>query len=332
MEKLIYSGSPHIRGKSSTKRIMIDVLIALLPACITGVCFFGPRALLVLASSVVSAVASEFAYNLLINRKSFKNCAEEFDFTSVVTGLLLGMNLAPAIDWYVPVLSAIFAVVVVKMMFGGTGKNLFNPAIAGRVFAFISFSAAMTKAANFASGSIVLPESGATPLTQLLNNGNIGDYTLLQMFLGNTPGCIGETSALAILAGGLYLVVRGVIDIRYPLLYLGSLGLISVCFAGFDFSVFLPSILGGGAMLCAFFMATDYVTTPDTVKGNVIYFIALGILTGILRYSKTSDKIEAVSFALMMMNITVPLIDKFVVNKPFGYVKVRGKKEKEAKQ
>ncbi len=310
---------------------MIDVIIALMPAAITGIVLFGARAALILALSVISAVVSEFVYNLTINRKSFSDCTKDFDFTSVVTGLLLGMNLAPGIDWYVPVLSAIFAIVVVKMIFGGTGKNLFNPAIAGRIFAFISFSAAMTKAGNFVSGSITLPASGATPLTQLLNNGNIGDYTLLQMFLGNTPGCIGETSALAILVGGLYLVIRGVIDIRYPVLYLGSLGLVSVCFAGFDFSVFLPSILGGGAMLCAFFMATDYVTTPNTTVGNIVYFIALGLLTGVLRYSKTSDKIEAVSFAVMMMNITVPLIDKYIVNKPFGYVKPKRKDKEEKK-
>lgn len=322
MDKLIYSGSPHIRGNSSTKRIMIDVTLALLPACIMGIVFFGLRALLVLALAVVAAVASEGAYSILINKRDFKRFCSEFDFTSVVTGLLLGMNLSVGIDWYVPVLSSIFAVVVVKMMFGGTGKNLFNPAIAGRVFAFISFSAAMTKASNFVSGSVELV-SGATPLTLLLNNGNIGDYTLWQMFIGNTPGCIGETSALALLVGGVYLVVRGVIDFKLPLLYLVALGVTSVCFAGFDFSVFLPSILGGGAMICAIFMATDYVTTPNTKLGNIIYFIALGVLTAILRYSKTTDKIEAVSFAVLMMNMVVPLLDKYIVNKPFGYVKKR---------
>jgi len=322
MDKLTYSGSPHIRGDFTTKRIMIDVIIALMPACIFGVVIFGLNALLVLAISVVAASVTEIAYKMLFTKTKFGDALVEFDFTSVVTGLLLGMNLPPMIDWYVPLLSAVFAVAVVKMLFGGTGKNLFNPAIAGRIFAFLSFAGPMTRAENFASGSIEV-QSGATPLTTLLNNGNIGDYSLLDMFLGMTPGCIGEVSALALLVGAIYLVVRKVIDIKYPLMYFAALGLLSVCLAGFDFAVFLPSILGGGAVLCGFFMATDYVTSPNTKLGNIIYFIALGLLTAILRYSKAENRIESASFALMMMNILVPLLDKYIVNKPFGYVKVK---------
>lgn len=326
MEKLTFSGSPHIRGNSTTSKIMIDVCIALLPACIVGCVFFGWYALLVLMISLLSAVAAEFAYNLTINKKSFRSCVESFDFTSCVTGLLIGMNMPPQIDWYVPLLSSVFAIVVVKMLFGGTGKNLFNPAIAGRIFAFLSFSAAMTKASNFASGSIVL-QAGATPLTEFLNNGTLGETTLLQMFLGNIPGCIGETSAWALLIGGIYLAVRKVIDIKLPLIMIAAAGLTCVVINGFDFGVFLPNILGGGLVLGAVFMATDYVTTPNTKTGKLIYFLLLGILVGVLRYSKTSDKIEAVSFAILIMNITVPLFDRYIVNRPFGYVK----KKKEAK-
>lgn len=326
MEKFTFSGSPHIRGKSTTSRIMIDVSIALLPACILGCVYFGLSALLVLLISLLTAVVTEFAYNMIINKLKFKECLDSFDFTSVVTGLLIGMNMPPLIDWYVPLLASIFAIALVKMLFGGTGKNLFNPAIAGRIFAFLSFSAAMTKASNFASGSIVLV-SGATPLTDFLNSGSLGGgVTLLQMFLGNTPGCIGETSALALIVGGIYLVVRKVIDFKLPLITIILTGLTCVVINNFNFNVFLPNILGGGLMLGAIYMATDYVTTPNTNIGRVVYFALLGILIGVLRYSKASDRIESVSFAILMMNMTVPLFDRYIVNKPFGYIK----KKKEA--
>ncbi|MEG1711167.1 MAG: RnfABCDGE type electron transport complex subunit D [Clostridia bacterium] len=331
MEKLTFSGSPHIRCKLTTKQIMLDVVIALLPACVVGCVIFGLQALLILCIAAVAAVVTEIVYNLIFNKMKFKETLKAFDFTSLVTGVLIGMNMPPRVEWYVPLLASIFAIAVVKMLFGGTGKNLFNPAIAGRIFAFLSFTAMMTKAENYAAGSIIL-QSGATPLTDLLNTGSTGSITILQMFIGDIPGCIGETSAAALIIGGIYLAIRGVIDLRFPAIFIAVAGLLSVAMNGFNWSLFLPSILGGGLMLGAIFMATDYVTTPNTKLANYIYFACLGLLTVILRYSKATDRIEACSFAIMMMNITVPLFDKFFVKKPFGFVKVKKLKKEDAKK
>ncbi|MDD4291293.1 MAG: RnfABCDGE type electron transport complex subunit D [Clostridia bacterium] len=312
--KLVYSGSPHIRSNSSTRRIMLDVVIALIPACVMGVIWFGLRAWLWLALTVISAVVFEFLFNIVINKKSFLQCVREFDLTSVVTGMLLGMNLSVCVEWYVCVLGSAFAIIVVKMLFGGTGRNLFNPAIAGRIFLLLSFTS-MTKymAVGDVFGELTIA-AGATPLTELYTSG-VANASLLDMFIGRIPGTIGETSAAALILGGIYLVIRKVIDFKLPLIYIGVTGLLTVAFYGFDFGMFLPSILGGGLMLGAIFMATDYVTTPNTKLGNIIYFVLLGALTAVLRWYKSS---ECVSYAIMIMNMTVPLFDRYIVNKPFG--------------
>ncbi len=331
MEKMVISGAPHIRGARTTKKVMIDVCIALAPALIASVIFFGMNAILITVVSVAAALATEWVYKLAM-KVPFRQILEEFDYSSLVTGLLIAFNMPSNIPLYVPLLASVFAVAVAKMLFGGTGKNLFNPAISGRIFAFISFSvmaSAFGKPIDYAAGGSFLttePFTGATPLQGMLQTGGI-PTDLLAMFLGNTTGCIGETSALALLIGGVYLVVRQVIDFKLPLIYIGVTGLFTVALNGFNFAYFLPSVLGGGLMLGAIFMATDFVTTPNTTLGNIIYFVMLGLLTAGLRQATGT---EVVSFVILMMNITVPLFDKYIVPKPFGFVKA--KKPAQAKE
>ena len=311
MERLLISNTPHVRGKASTRRIMIDVMIALAPATIAGLVFFGWRAALVLILALVTCVASEVVYRLIC-KESVKDIIRTYDFTSSVTGLLLGLNLGSQSPWYTPILGGIFAIVVVKMLFGGTGKNFVNPAITGRVFLVISFGGAV------ASGWL------APSIPALIETGSAVP-SLLDMFLGTGMlGCIGETSKLALIIGGVYLVVRGVIKWQYPVIYIVLTGLMTSLLK-LDFSLFLPSILSGGLFVGAIFMATDYVTTPNTKLGNYIYFIALGILTGVFRVISSGG---TVSYCILLMNLTVPLIDRFIVPKPFGYEKpVKAKKE-----
>lgn len=328
---LICSPSPHVKSNNSTRRIMQRVCIALLPACVMGVVYFGLKGLLILSLALVSAVASEFVF-LLCSGKKFKEIADGFDFSSCVTGLLVGMTIGSNYPWYAPILGSVFAVVVVKMMFGGTGKNLVNPAIAGRIFVFMSFQS-VVGAWLYPSIGPVSGTSGvqtsATVLEELLK-GFGATASNWDLFLGTgIRGCIGETCKVALLLGGIYLAVRKVINPVYPIIYIAVEGLFAVCLAGFDFGVFLPSVLSGGLILGAIFMATDYVTTPNTKLGNVIYFVMLGLLTAGLR---AATKMETVSFAILLMNLIVPLIDKFIVQRPFGYVRAKKvKAEKAAK-
>lgn len=318
---LVYSPSPHIKTARTTKKIMIDVCIALLPAVVAGVVYFGAKALLLIALSVFSAIASEFVY-YLIEKKSFMQIAREFDFTSCVTGLLLGLTIGTNYPWYSVILGAVFSVVVVKLIFGGTGKNLVNPAIAGRIFIFMSFQSVVGKwlLPNIGSISGGGVETGATIIESIMK-GAIPDLSNLDLLLGTgLPGCIGETCKIALIIGGIYLVVKKVINPVYPVIYVGVTGLFAVALKGFDFSFFLPSILSGGLIIGAIFMATDYTTTPNTTIGNVIYFICLGLLTAGLR---EATDMEVTSFAILLMNLLVPLFDKFIINKPFGYKKVK---------
>ena len=333
MSKLVFSSSPHLKAPKTTKSIMVDVSIALLPATIVGIIFFGLNALLVMAISVVSAIVAELLYKMLVNKASFKQFWNEFDYTTLVTGLLIGMNMPPLTDWYIPVIASFFAIIIVKMLFGGTGKNIVNPAIAGRIFVFISFG--IVAAGGFvdpivganAAGDFMNPVvAGSTPLGDILMNGlSATSATNMDMFLGFIPGTIGETSALALIVGGIYLVARNVIDWKWPVIYIGVTGLFTVVLNGFNFAWFLPSILSGGLMLGAIFMATDYTTTPNTQLGNVVYFVALGLITATLRFNNGT---EVVSFAILLMNLVVPLIDKYIVPKPFGYVKPAKKEGK----
>lgn len=341
MKQLVVSTPPHLKTSRTTKHIMIDVCVALLPAAIMGVVLFGLNALYVVLLSVASAVLAEYIYALIAN-KVWKNVSyfgsfwKQFDFTSVVTGLLLAMVIPASVPLYYPVLGSIFAIVVVKMLFGGTGKNVVNPAIAGRIFLFISF-AAMTAypiAKDFGLISVIPPvendvTTGATPLTGILAGSTV-KFTqgmLLNWLFGfGMGGCIGEVCKIGLLLGYVYLVVRMVIKFWQPLLYIAVCGLMTVALNGFDFTYFLPSILTGGLLLGAIFMATDYVTSPKSDLGNVIYYVALGLITAGLRQA---TGIEVVSFAIMLMNLVVPLIDRFVPCVPFGTK--REKKAKEAK-
>lgn len=323
---LAYSSSPHVKSPRTTRAIMIDVCIALLPACVMGVIYFGLYALALLAISVFSAVASEIIY-LLISGKKFKEILRKFDFTSCVTGLLIAMCIGAQSPLYVPVLGSAFAIIVVKMLFGGTGKNLVNPAIAGRIFVFMSFTAILTSGWVIPSigliggGVVTNPETGATVLTNSFDaiNGKLLNVSNLNLLLGTgIVGCIGETCKIALIVGGIYLAIRRVINILYPAIYIAVTGLFAVALGGFDFSIFLPSILSGGLILGAIFMASDYTTTPNTTLGNIIYFVVLGLVTAGLRQA---TGIEVVSFAILLMNLFVPLIDKFVINRPFGFIK-----------
>lgn len=319
--KLYYSNSPHIKSKNSTKRIMIDVLIALLPATVMGIVYFGLKAFAILFLSVFSAVLSEFIY-LLIFGKKFKEIVNAFDFSSCVTGLLLGLTLGVNYPLYAPVFGSAFAVIAVKMLFGGTGKNVVNPAIAGRIFIFISFQWAVGAWVFPAIGSVygINATTSATALSTVAVGGK-SDFSLLDMFLGTGfYGCIGETCKPALIIGLIYLSARKIINPVYPLIYIAVTGLFACFINGFDFSLFLPSVLSGGLIIGAVFMATDYVTTPNTILGNLIYFFFLGVLTAVLR---KATGMEVVSFAILLMNLTVPLIDKFIIIKPFGYKKAK---------
>ncbi|MGN1040892.1 MAG: RnfABCDGE type electron transport complex subunit D, partial [Candidatus Fimimonas sp.] len=322
-------------------------------ACIAGCILlgwgrpqFGWGALLQLVIASVSAVLAEVVFKLCC-KKSFETILKEFDYTSLVTGMLVGMNMYANSKWYVPLLASVFAVVVVKMLFGGTGKNIVNPAIAGRIFAFISFGAAFGGTMHFVNANgeaakVLSPVTagyiqGATPLQAMFGaNAQGNTLTNLDLLLGTgVPGCIGEVCKIALIIGGIYLVVRGVLNFRWPLVYVATTGVVAVLInviKGESFaqaiSIFLPSILSGGLILGAIFMATDFVTTPNTKLGNYVYFVLLGVVTAVLR---SAVKGEVVSFAILFMNLFVPLIDKYIVRKPFGYVKPQKAKKEAAK-
>ena len=327
---LKYSSSPHVKAPRTTKKIMINVCIALLPACIMGIVYFGLYALLLLALSAVSAILGEFLF-LLIKGEKIKDIIKNFDFSSLVTGLLIGMTIGTNYPWYAPIFGSLFAIIVVKMLFGGTGKNIVNPAITGRIFIFMSFQTVVTAWVAPSIGSITggTLSTEATVLANLLDakGGILPNLSNWDLLLGTgLSGCIGETCKIALLVGAIYLAIVGIIDIGLPLVYVAVCGLFTVCLNGFNFEYFLPSILSGGLILGAFFMATDYVTTPNTKTGQYIYFVLLGLITAGLRQA---THMETVSFAILLMNLFVPIIDKFVYPKPFGYAKP--KKNKEAK-
>ena len=335
--KPILSTAPHVKTRRTTKHIMLDVLIALLPATVAGIVYFGLAAAVTVAVALASAFLTEFVWYLVQNKfhrapkETLKKFFAQFDFTSLITGLLLALCLPANLSaWYMPALGAIFAVGAVKMLFGGTGRNIVNPAIAGRVFLFISFSA-MTAypAANY--GAIATNDwenlvAGATQLGNLFAGKPV--LSPVDLFLGTgVAGCIGETCKLALIVGGIYLCARGVIKWYLPAIYILVTGLFAVALEGFDFTAFLPSVLSGGLILGAIFMATDYVTTPKSKLGNLIYFAILGLLTAGLR---KATQIEVVSFCILLMNFAVFLIDLAIKARPFGFRKpVKRKQDKE---
>lgn len=306
------SSNPHVRDKNSTTTIMLDVIIALLPTSIFGVYNFGYRALIVILITVAAAVLGEFLY-----QKCMKLTVTINDLSAAVTGLLLALNLPYDIPYWMAILGAIFAIIIVKQLFGGIGQNFMNPALAARCFLLLSFSTKMTV---FTYDAI----TGPTPLKVIRDT---GDFDLTNMFLGTTAGTIGETSAIAILIGALYLLIKKIIDFRIPFAYLSVFSIFILIFGDqkFDFYYLALQLCGGGILLGAFFMATDYVTSPITTRGRWIFGALLGILTGIFRVF--GPNAEGVSFAIIFCNLLVPLIEKITIPKPFGYASKEARHE-----
>ena len=304
------SSSPHIRAKDTSAKIMLYVIIALLPASIFGVYNFGLRALLLIAVCIATCVASEWIFEKIVHKKSTIT-----DFSAVLTGLLLALNLPYTLPIWQAVLGSVFAIVIVKMLFGGLGQNFMNPALGARCFLLVSFASTMT---SFTYDGV----TGATPLA-LMRNGESVDT--MKMFLGTTAGTIGETSVIALLIGAVFLLLMGVIDLRIPGSYLITFVVFLLIFSGkgFDVNYIAAQLCGGGLMLGAFFMATDYVTSPITPSGKIIYGILFGILTGLFRLFGANA--EGVSFAIILGNLLVPIIEKHTIPKAFG-VKKEGKK------
>ena len=311
-ELLHVSSSPHIRSKLKTENIMTYVVISLLPASLFGIYNFGLKALLLILFSVGTCVASEAIYEKLMHQK----CTIK-DMSAVVTGLLLALNLPASAPWWIPVFGGVFAIIVVKQLFGGLGQNIMNPALAARCFLLLSFTGIMTDftPTNGFGNIVVDATSGATPLAVLKAGGEVD---VMSLFIGNCTGTIGETSALALLIGAAFLLYMKVIDLRIPLTYIGSFLVYIIIFGGhgFDANFILGHLFGGGLMLGAWFMATDYVTTPITKKGQLVYGVVLGILTGLFRCQGASA--EGVSYAIIFSNLLIPLIERVSVPTAFG--------------
>ena len=321
MEQMLnVSSNPHVRDKMTTSRIMQLVVIALLPTTLFGIWNFGFRALLVVLVTVASSVFFEWLYDRLMHKKNTIN-----DFSAVVTGLLLALNMPPQIPLWMPVLGSAFAIIVVKQLFGGLGQNFMNPALAARCFLMISFAGKMTDfAVDKLSGYHCIDTvTGATAFAELKNSGFTADsISVKNLFIGNIHGTIGETSAIAILIGAVILLAFKVIDLKIPLTYIGSFAVFVILYMlgtgkGFDVNYLFSHLFGGGLMLGAWFMATDYVTTPITPNGQLIYGCCLGVVTAIFRLFGGSA--EGVSYAIIFCNLLVPLIEK--VTKPVAFGK-----------
>lgn len=312
MPMLTLSSSPHIRANESVQTIMRDVLIALLPAALAGIYFFKMRAALVMTVAVVSAVLSEYLWQ----RLTHKNITVG-DLSAVVTGLLLAFNVPPTMPLWMVAVGTVFAVLIVKQLFGGIGQNIVNPALAGRAFLLASWPIAMT---TWTLDGVTT----ATPLA-ILKAGEGTLPTLSQAFIGNIGGCIGETSALALLIGFVYLLYRKVISWEIPVVYIATVAILTTVIGrnGFMTGNGLYEIFTGGLMLGAIFMATDYTTTPMTKKGQVIFALGCGIIATIIR--TIGGYPEGVSYSILIMNLCVPLIDKFATPRTFGEAKKHGK-------
>ena len=300
------SSSPHIRSKATTSNIMMLVAIALLPASAFGVWNFGLPAFGMLVTTTVVAVLTEYIYEKLMHKKITIN-----DWSAAVTGLLLGLNMPPTAPWWMGAIGSVFAILIVKQLFGGLGQNFMNPALAARCFLLISFAGMMN---NFSAASLGFDSvSGATPLAAMRAGQSVD---LASMFIGRIPGTIGEVSTIALLIGGIYLLVRKVISWRIPVIYIGTVAVFVFIFGGFDVNYVLCQVCGGGLIFGAFFMATDYVTSPITPMGQIVFGVVLGLLTGIFRLWGASP--EGVSYAIILSNLFVPMIERVTLPKAFG--------------
>ena len=332
--KLIATSSPHIRGAETTRSIMLDVIIALVPAMVFACFNFGIRALTLIAVSVVGCVFFEWLY-----RKLLKKPQSVGDLSAVVTGVLLALVSPVILEYWAILIGDFFAIVFVKQLFGGIGKNFVNPALAGRAVLLASYAGAMTRWINPAAdkaailGSNVDAVTAATTMSYLKTGDMEGlkaAYTIADVFLGKIGGSLGEVSAAALILGGVYLIWRKVINWQTPVAYIGTVAVLSFLFpkAGTGLEWMLYSVFGGGLMLGAFFMATDYATSPVTKKGQVIFGIGCGLFTVLIRYFGSYN--EGVCYSIMVMNLLVPLIDKYTKPVRFGVVK-SDKKEAAAK-
>lgn len=304
-DMLKVSSSPHVRAKDTTDRIMLYVIIALLPTSLFSVYNFGIRALILILITIASCMASEFIFEKITKRPNTLN-----DLSAVVTGLLLALNLPVSLPYWQAVIGGAFAIVVVKMLFGGLGQNFMNPALGARCFLLISFTGSMT---NFTYDGV----STATPLA-LMKTGEELNVSVMDMLIGRTAGTLGETSAIAILIGAIFLIAMGVIDLKIPASYILTFAVFVLIFGGhgFDMTYLAAQLCGGGLMLGAFFMATDYVTSPITPMGQIVFGIILGLLTGIFRIFGANA--EGVSYAIILSNLLVPLIERFTIPVAFG--------------
>ena len=321
--KLIVSSSPHVRTNKDTSYIMKQVVIALLPATLAALFFFRLSALNVIFFCVTGSVGAEFVCQKISKQESTIG-----DFSAVVTGLLLAFNVPASLPWWMCLLGAAFAIIVVKMVFGGIGNNFVNPALAARAFLLASFPVAMTlwtrTGVNWVSSGNIDAYTTGTPLSFLKAESNgvssLADsgISISNMLIGNIGGCIGETSAVLIILGGLYLMYKGIINYVIPTFYICTVAILMFILGGFNFIFVIYELLAGGLMLGAFFMLTDYTTSPMTKKGQIIYAVLAGLITTVIRLYGGYP--EGVSYSILLVNIMTPLIDKYTKTKVFGEV------------
>lgn len=311
--RFLVSSSPHIRSGETTQRIMLDVIIALMPALFAGVFYFGFKALTLTVTAVVFAVAAEAVMQKILGKPVTVN-----DLSAVVTGILIAFNVPATLPLWIVAIGSIFAIAVAKQCFGGLGFNFINPALAARAMLLASWPVRMTSWVAPGADAV----STATPLALVKNGVEAAGQALpniSNLFIGNIGGCIGETSALALIIGGAYLLYRGVISYRIPAAYIGTVAVLSFLFGGFDPSVMIYQVFAGGLFLGAIFMATDYSTSPMSAKGQMIFAIGCGFLTTLIRFYGGYP--EGVSYSILLMNLATPLIDRYTMPKKFGEVK-----------
>ena len=310
MPKLTLSSSPHIQTNQNVTTVMRDVIIALLPATIAAIYYFRFGAIVNILVAVLGAVAAEY-----LIQKLMKKPITIKDYSAAVTGLLLAFNVPSTLPWWMTLIGSVFAIAVVKQLFGGLGHNFMNPALAARAVLLASWPVEMTSWVTTGADAVAT----ATPLA-VIKGAEAGatSASMFDLLIGNVGGCIGETSAILLIIGGIYLIYRGVITYVIPTYYIGTVAVLTFIFSGFDISMLSYNILAGGLILGAFFMATDYTTSPVSKKGQIIYAIGCGLLTAVIRYYGGYP--EGVSYSILLMNVATPLIDKYISPRVFGEV------------
>ena len=310
MPKLTLSSSPHIQTNENVTTVMRDVIIALLPATIAAIYYFRFGAIVNILVAVLGAVAAEY-----LIQKLMKKPITIKDYSAAVTGLLLAFNVPSTLPWWMTLIGSVFAIAVVKQLFGGLGHNFINPALAARAVLLASWPVEMTSWVTTGADAV----STATPLAVIKGvEAGATSASMFDLLIGNVGGCIGETSAILLIIGGIYLIYRGVITYVIPTYYIGTVAVLTFIFSGFDISMLSYNILAGGLILGAFFMATDYTTSPVSKKGQIIYAIGCGLLTAVIRYYGGYP--EGVSYSILLMNVATPLIDKYISPRVFGEV------------